>query len=113
MSEPAIETPATGSDAALPAQAVPAGEGAGAAGAPRYQVRLTQITGTLIVAYRSTKTYTGTPEQLAAAARKVRTHNLTLGWWGITAIVWNIMALRRNGKAMASLRRLVEERSAG
>jgi hypothetical protein len=81
-----------------------AGAPAGAnAGQPRYRLQLSTITGTLLVATRKTRTYSGTMDELAEHYRRVKRHNLTLGWWGITAIVWNIMAMIRNRKAMAQL----------
>jgi hypothetical protein len=103
MSEPATSANTPAAAESAPAAAAPA---APDSAEPRYRLRISKVTGTLLVATRKTQTYTGTFDELCAQYRRVRTHNLTLGWWGITAIVWNIMVLIRNRKAMAQLRAL-------
>jgi hypothetical protein len=72
----------------------------------QYHLRLSSITGLLIIGHKSTKIYTGTKEELAAIYNKVLTHNLLFGWWGIVAFVWNIMAITRNASAMRQLKEL-------
>jgi hypothetical protein len=72
-----------------------------------YKVRLTKVSSFVVFTNRQVTTYTGTLEQLEAAARGVQTHNLALGWWGIPAgVVWTPMALSRNAKAMRQVREL-------
>jgi hypothetical protein len=74
-----------------------------------YTLPLTKVTGLVIIAHQSTKTYTGTAEQLEAAYKKVLIHNVLAGWWGIFSFVWNLMALYRNWKALKSLHALVAQ----
>jgi hypothetical protein len=72
-----------------------------------YKVRLTKVSSFIILTNRRTTTYTGTVEQLEAAARGAQTHNLLLGWWGIpVGVVWTPMALAQNAKAMRQVREL-------
>jgi hypothetical protein len=73
----------------------------------RYRVRLTKVSSFVIMTQRRSTVYTGTLQQLENSARSVRTHNLTLGWWGVPfGLVWTPMALARNAKAMDKLRAL-------
>jgi len=73
----------------------------------RYRVRLTRVSSFIIMTQRRSTVYTGTLQQLENSARSVRTHNLTLGWWGVPfGLVWTPMALARNAKAMDKLRAL-------
>lgn len=72
-----------------------------------YKVRLTKVSSFVVFTSRRTTTYTGTLDQLEAAARGVQTHNLALGWWGVPAgLAWTPMALSRNAKAMRQVREL-------
>jgi hypothetical protein len=69
-----------------------------------YRVRLTKVSSFLIVTQRRSVTHSGTLDQLEAAARAARTHNLLLGWWGVPfGVIWTPMALARNAKAMRQL----------
>ncbi len=72
----------------------------------QYYLRLSKVTGLLIFAQRSTRTYQGTKDELKEVYQKVLTHNLLAGWWGLIAFVWNLMALTRNAKAMKKLNSL-------
>jgi hypothetical protein len=69
----------------------------------QYTIRLTKVTGLLIFGQQSTRTYTGTREELGEIYKKTQLYNLALGWWGIVAIVWNLMALYRNSKSKKQL----------
>jgi hypothetical protein len=72
-----------------------------------YRVRLTKVSSFIIMTQQRHTTYTGTVEQLEAAARSVRTQNLLLGWWGIPfGLIWTPMALSRNAKAMRQVHEL-------
>jgi hypothetical protein len=72
-----------------------------------YRVRLTKVSSFLVVTQRRTATYSGTLDQLEAAARGARAHTLLLGWWGIPfGLIWTPIALARNAKAMRQLRDL-------
>lgn len=72
-----------------------------------YRVRLTKVSSFVVFTQRRTATYTGTVEQLEAAARGVQSHNLLLGWWGFPAgLVWTPLALSANAKAMRQVREL-------
>jgi len=80
-------------------------------GNPRvYRVRLTTVSSYLIMTQQRHKIYTGTLEQLEAAARSAQTHNLLLGWWGIPfGLIWTPMALARNSKGMRQVRELAAQ----
>jgi hypothetical protein len=90
------------------------GYGYGAPGPPAspgnaglYRVRLTKVSSFIIMTRQSHTVYTGTLEQLQAAARSAQTHNLLLGWWGIPfGLIWTPMALARNAKGMRQVREL-------
>lgn len=85
----------------LPAPAAPPGDGR------IYRVRLTKVSSFLIMTQQRHTVYTGTLEQLEAAARSALTHNLILGWWGIPfGLIWTPMALARNAKGMRQVREL-------
>jgi hypothetical protein len=72
-----------------------------------YRVRLTKVTSFIIMTQQRHTTYTGTVEQLEAAARSVRTQNLLLGWWGVPfGLIWTPTALARNAKAMRQVHEL-------
>jgi hypothetical protein len=72
-----------------------------------YRVRLTKVTSFIIMTQQRHTTYTGTVEQLEAAARSVRTRNLLLGWWGVPfGLIWTPTALARNAKAMRQVHEL-------
>jgi hypothetical protein len=77
-------------------------------GNPRlYRVRLTRVSSFIIMTQQRHTVYTGTLEQLEAAARSAQTHNLLLGWWGIPfGLIWTPMALARNSKGMRQVREL-------
>lgn len=72
-----------------------------------YRVRLTKVSSFILMTQQRHTTYTGTVEQLEAAARSVRTHNLLLGWWGVPfGLIWTPMALARNAKGMRQVHEL-------
>jgi hypothetical protein len=72
-----------------------------------YRVRLTKVSSFILTTRQRHTVYTGTLEQLEAAARSARTHNLLLGWWGIPfGLIWTPMALARNAKGMRQVREL-------
>ena len=71
-----------------------------------YTIRLTKVTGLIIFGQQSTRTYTGTKDQLAEVYKKVQIYNIVAGWWGIVAIIWNLMALYRNSQALKKLNSL-------
>jgi hypothetical protein len=72
-----------------------------------YRVRLTKVSSFILMTQQRHTVYTGTLEQLEAAARSAQTHNLLLGWWGIPfGLIWTPIALARNAKAMRQLRDL-------
>ena len=75
-----------------------------------YRVRLTKVSSFIIMTQQKRTVYTGTLEQLEAAARSAQTHNLLLGWWGIPfGLIWTPMALARNAKAMRQVRELAAQ----
>ena len=75
--------------------------------AQTFELTITQVTSYLIFTSRKTLTTVGTLEELGPFYRKVLTHNLLAGWWGFPfGIVWTIMHLAGNRKAMAHLREL-------
>jgi hypothetical protein len=75
-----------------------------------YRVRLTKVSSFVLMTQQRHQTYTGTLEQLEAAARSARTHNLLLGWWGIPfGLIWTPMALARNAKGMKQVRALAAQ----
>lgn len=75
-----------------------------------YRVRLTKVSSFILMTQQRHTVYTGTLEQLEAAARSARTHNLLLGWWGIPfGLIWTPMALARNAKGMRQVRELAAQ----
>ncbi len=79
-----------------------------------YRVRLTKVTSFIFMTQQRHATYTGTVEQLEAAARSVRTQNLLLGWWGVPfGLIWTPMALSRNAKAMRQVHELAAKPPGG
>ena len=78
--------------------------------APIFELTITQVTSYLIFTSRKTLTTVGSLEELGPFYRKVLTHNLLAGWWGFPfGIVWTIMNLASNRKAMAHLRELAAD----
>jgi hypothetical protein len=76
-----------------------------------YRLLLTEVTSMLVVTQRRSRVFGGTPQELEAAYRRVRRHNLLLGWWGIPlGIVWTPLDLWRNRRRHAALRRLTGDR---
>ena len=72
-----------------------------------YRLLLTEVTSLLLVTRRRSRVCAGTPEQLDAAYRRVRRHNLLLGWWGLPfGIIWTPLDLWRNHRRRAALREL-------
>lgn len=79
-----------------------------------YRVRLTKVSSFIIMTQQRHTVYTGTMEQLEAAARSVRTQNLLLGWWGVPfGLIWTPMALARNAKAMRQVHELAAKPAGG
>jgi hypothetical protein len=75
-----------------------------------YRVRLTRVSSFIIMTQQKHTIYTGTLEQLEAAARSAQTHNLLLGWWGIPlGLIWTPMALSRNARGMRQVRQLAAQ----
>lgn len=72
-------------------------------------MRLTKVTGAVILGLWLRKTYIGTAEQLEVQYKKVRRHNLTVGWWSVPSVLLNPYALVRNALALHKLKRLVAE----
>jgi hypothetical protein len=72
-----------------------------------YRLLLTEVTGMLVVTQRRSRVFGGSPEELDAAYRRVRRHNLLLGWWGFPfGVPWTTVNLWRNRRRHAALRRL-------
>ena len=72
-----------------------------------YRLLLTEVTSMLVVTQRRSHVFGGSPEELDAAYRRVRRHNLLLGWWGFPfGMVWTPINLWRNRRRHAALRRL-------
>ena len=72
----------------------------------QYHIKLSSITGLLIIGHKSSRVYTGTKQELSEVYSNVLTHNLLFGWWGIISFFWNIMAITNNAKAMKKLKEL-------
>jgi hypothetical protein len=73
----------------------------------RFQLRITRVTSVVVMTHRKSSSFQGTYEQLEAAYKKVRLHNLLLGWWGIPfGLVWTPLTLFRNAQAFKKLRYL-------
>jgi len=72
-----------------------------------YRLVLTEVTSMLLVTHRRSRVFGGTLEELDATYRRVRRHNLLLGWWGFPlGVVWTPLGLWRNRRRHAALRRL-------
>ncbi len=72
-----------------------------------YRLLLTEVTSVLLVTHRRSHVFGGSPQELDAAYRRVRRHNLLLGWWGFPlGIVCTPLHLWRNRRRHAALRRL-------
>jgi hypothetical protein len=68
----------------------------------------------LYVTRRNVRASSGSLEELTAFYRKVRKHNLLLGWWGFPfGLVWTPMSLSRNRKTLGKLRELAASGVAG
>jgi hypothetical protein len=78
----------------------------------RYTLRLIEVKGMLFLVRRNIRARSGSLEELQEFASEVKRNNLLLGWWGVVALVWNVMALRRNGAALKKLRGLAESGNA-
>jgi hypothetical protein len=78
-----------------------------AASSGSYRLVLTEVTSMLVVTHRRSRVFGGSPEELDAAYRRVRRHNLLVGWWGFPfGIAWTATNLWRNRRRHAALRRL-------
>lgn len=72
-----------------------------------YRLRLVEVRSFLVVSQRLTRVRNGSLEECAAFARQALVRNLLLGWWGFPfGIVWTLMALFSNHKALKDLRGL-------
>jgi len=75
--------------------------------AARYRLTIIEVTSVLIVTSRKSKSVSGSMEDAAAHYRSVLTHNLLAGWWGFPfGPIWTVVALVRNRKTLAQLRKL-------
>ena len=73
----------------------------------RYRLTITEVTSVVIVTIRKSRGVIGSFSEAEALYRRVLTHNLIAGWWGFPfGPIWTVMALVRNGKAMAHLREI-------
>ncbi len=73
-----------------------------------YRLVLTEVTSLLVVTRRRSHVFGGSPQELEAAYRRVRRHNLLLGWWGLPfGVAWTAIDLWRNRRRRAALRRLI------
>jgi len=72
-----------------------------------YRLVLTEVTSVLLVTYRRSRVFGGTLDELEAAYRRVRRHNLLLGWWGVPfGLIWTPLNLWRNRRRREALRDL-------
>ena len=72
-----------------------------------FRLNVTELTSYLVVTQKKTKSFVGSVDDLRAQYRKVLTHNLLLGWWGIpVGLIWTPLTLNRNAKALKQLREL-------
>jgi hypothetical protein len=72
-----------------------------------YRLLLTEVTSLLLVTHRRSRVCAGTPQELDEAYRRVRRHNLLLGWWGLPfGLVWTPIEVWRNRRRHAALREL-------
>jgi len=75
-----------------------------------FRLALLEVTSYLIVTQRKTRVYTGSYDQLMEQYRKVMTHNLVAGWWGIPfGLVWTPLALRKNAQARKKLEEIASQ----
>ena len=70
----------------------------------QYTIRLKKVSSFLVITQTVTTTSTGTLDQLEAAARSARVHNLLLGWWAIPGLIRTPMALASNASAIRMVR---------
>jgi hypothetical protein len=75
----------------------------------QYRMQLTKVTSFLVMTQTRTDTWTGSLDQLEAAARSALVHNLLLGWWAIPGLIRTPMALTANASAI----RLVHDQVSG
>ena len=74
----------------------------------QYRIQLTKVTSFFLVTYSRTTTWTGSLEELEAAARSALVHNLLLGWWGLPfGLIRTPMAIAQNASAIRLVRDLV------
>jgi hypothetical protein len=76
-------------------------------GTRTFRLTITQVSSYLIITQKKTKSFVGSIDELEANYRKVLTHNLTMGWWGIPfGLIWTPLTISRNAKALKQLRAL-------
>src|SRR6476659_4590805 len=79
-----------------------------------FRLTITKVTSYLFLTTRKTHSFVGTVDELQRQYRKVRFHNLMLGWWGIPAgFIWTPRSLAANAKALKQLEQLSTEGQAG
>ncbi|GAA2069193.1 hypothetical protein [Williamsia deligens] len=72
---------------------------------PRFQVRLTEHTGALILWSQRRYTVVGTLEECEAAYRRAQNHCLAVGWWSIASVIlFNWIAIAGNRSAIRGAR---------
>jgi hypothetical protein len=75
-----------------------------------FRLALLEVTSFLIITQRKTRVFTGSYDQLMEQYRKVMTHNLVAGWWGIPfGLVWTPLALRKNARARKKLEEIASQ----
>ena len=73
----------------------------------RYQIRLRQHTGMVVLMRMQTFTVQGTLAECEAAYKRAQTHNLIVGWWGVFSFLFmNWIAILGNMSAIAGVRKL-------
>lgn len=72
---------------------------------PQYRIQLTKHTGILFLWTNETRTYTGSYAELLKVYERVQQHNYLAGWWSIASLlVWNLVTILNNRRAMRRLR---------
>ncbi|HZU80338.1 MAG TPA: DUF2510 domain-containing protein [Acidimicrobiales bacterium] len=69
-----------------------------------FTLTLVEVTSFVVVTIRRRQRLASADiAELHAFARRIRAHNLALGWWGLFGLVWTPWALLSNRKASAAL----------
>lgn len=80
---------------------------------PAVRVRFQQALGMILFSQRQTVDLVLCRGCGQATGRKMTSRTLLTGWWGLVAVLWNLVGLVRNARSLRRLGRLAEPDRAG